>query len=65
MPERQGSALHTARQVLIPLPSGKQVPLGACFLLLRRRKGSNPFTAAIKKELIFSSFLFVYNAKVG
>ena len=28
-------------------------------------KGSNPFTAAIKKELIFSSFLFVYNAKVG
>ena len=40
MPERQGSALQCARQVLIPLPSGKQVPLGACFLLLRRSKDS-------------------------
>ncbi len=36
-------------RILIPLPRGKQVPLGACFLLLRRSKDSqNPYCKATR-----------------
>ena len=36
-------------RILIPLPRGKQGPLGACFLLLRRSKDSqNPYCKATR-----------------
>ena len=41
MPERQGSALHTARQVLIPLPSGKRYSQSVSFSSLEEFKDSN------------------------
>ena len=35
-------------RILIPLPRGKQVPSGACFLLLRRSKDSkNPLAEGV------------------
>ena len=36
-------------RILIPLPRGKQLPLGVCFLLLRRSKDSkNPYCKATR-----------------
>ena len=49
MPERQGSALHTARQVLIPLPSGKRYSQSVSFSSLEEIKDSkNPISRAGK-----------------